>query len=257
MPSSWPVIICLHQSPVKLEELESDVDTLSEASRQALYLLFTGDPALWTIIGISFAVSLRAVIFAAPAALVCAFLLAYIQFPGRRLAITLFNTALSIPAVVVGLTLYMLLSRVGPLGDLKLLFTQDAMVIGQMILCFPILVAMGHAALQATDRRLWETALTLGATPIRAFLTVIHETRFGLTAALVAGFGRIIAEVGSSMMVGGNILNHTRNIPTAIALETSRGSFAQGIALGLVLLLLSLALNLTLSSIQGKGEVIP
>ncbi len=233
------------------------METLSEASRQALYLLFTGDKALWTIIAISFTVSLRAILFAAPLALAIAFLLAYVRFPGRRLLISLFNTALSIPAVVVGLTLYMLLSRAGPLGDLRLLFTQDAMIIGQMVLCFPILVAMGHSALQATDRRVWETALTLGASPLRATLTVIHETRFGLMAALVAGFGRIIAEVGSSMMVGGNILNHTRNIPTAIALETSRGSFAQGIALGLVLLLLALALNLTLSSIQGKGEVSP
>ncbi len=231
------------------------METLSEAGTQALRLLLTGDPALWSIIGISFSVSLRAVLIAAPFALLCAFLLAYTRFPGRRLLIALFNTALSIPAVVVGLTLYMLLSRAGPLGDLRLLFTQNAMIIGQIILSFPLLVAMGHAAFQATDRRAWETALTLGARPWRALLTLIHETRFGLMAALLAGFGRIIAEVGSSMMVGGNILNHTRNIPTAIALETSKGSFAQGIALGLVLLLLALALNLTLSSLQGRGEV--
>jgi len=231
------------------------METLSEAGTQALHLLLTGDPALWSIIGISFSVSLRAVLIAAPFALLCAFLLAYSRFPGRRLLIALFNTALSIPAVVVGLTLYMLLSRAGPLGDLRLLFTQNAMIIGQIILSFPLLVAMGHAAFQATDRRAWETALTLGARPWRALLTLIHETRFGLMAALLAGFGRIIAEVGSSMMVGGNILNHTRNIPTAIALETSKGSFAQGIALGLVLLLLALALNLTLSSLQGRGEV--
>ena len=228
---------------------------LGEASRQAVYLLVTGDPALWRIIAISFSVSLRAILYAAPLALLTAFALAYLRFPGRRLLISLFNTLLSVPAVVVGLTLYMLLSRAGPLGDLQLLFTQQAMIIGQMALCYPILVAMGHSALQATDRRVWETALTLGASPIRALLTVIHETRFGLIAALIAGFGRIIAEVGSSMMIGGNILNHTRNIPTAIALETSRGSFAQGIALGLVLLLLALALNLTLTRIQGHGEV--
>ncbi|MCP4285150.1 MAG: ABC transporter permease subunit [Gammaproteobacteria bacterium] len=233
------------------------METLNEATQQALYLLFTGDKELWSIIGISFTVSLRAILIAAPVALFCAFGLAYVKFPGRRLLISLFNTALSIPAVVVGLTLYMLLSRVGPLGDLRLLFTQDAMIIGQIALCFPILVAMGHSALQSTDRRVWETALTLGATRLRAIFTVIHETRFGLTAALVAAFGRIIAEVGSSMMVGGNILNHTRNIPTAIALETSKGSFAHGIALGLVLLLLALALNLALTSIQGKGEVAP
>lgn len=231
------------------------METLSEASRHALYLLLSGDKELWSIIWISFSVSLRAILFAAPCALLTAFVLAYLSFPGRRLLTSLFNTALSIPAVVVGLTLYMLLSRVGPLGDLRMLFTQEAMILGQIILSFPILVAMGHSALQASDRRVWETALTLGASPPRAMVTVIHETRFGLTAALIAAFGRIIAEVGSSMMVGGNILHHTRNIPTAIALETSKGSFAQGIALGLVLLLLALALNLSLTIIQGKGEV--
>ncbi|MES9901955.1 MAG: ABC transporter permease, partial [Sedimenticola sp.] len=228
----------------------------SEASHQAIYLLLTGDVALWSVIGISFSVSLRAILFAAPFALITSFLLAYFHFPGRRLLISLFNTALSIPAVVIGLVLYMLLSRAGPLGDLKLLFTQDAMIIGQIVLCFPILVAMGHATLQSGDRRGWETALTLGASPMRALLTLVHEARFGLTAALVAGFGRIIAEVGSSMMVGGNILNHTRNIPTAIALETSKGSFAQGIALGLVLLLMALSLNIALGQVQGRGEVL-
>lgn len=231
------------------------MESLSDASRQALFLLFTGDRELWVIIGISFTVSLRAVLIATPFALACAFALAYLRFPGRRLVISLFNTALSIPAVVVGLTLYMLLSRAGPLGDWRLLFTQEAMIIGQIVLCFPILVAMSHSALQASDRRVWETAITLGASPLRALLTVIHETRFGLIAALIAGFGRIVAEVGSSMMVGGNILNYTRNIPTAIALETSKGSFAQGIALGLVLLLLALSLNLLLTALQGRGEV--
>ncbi len=231
------------------------MESLGAAGLQALQLLITGDPALWRIIGISFSVSLRAILIAAPFALITAFLLAYTHFPGRRLLVALFNTALSIPAVVVGLTLYMLLSRAGPLGDWHLLFTQRAMIIGQILLSFPILVAMGHAAFQATDRRAWETALTLGASPGRALLTLVHEARFGLMAALLAGFGRIIAEVGSSMMVGGNILNHTRNIPTAIALETSKGSFAQGIALGLVLLLLALVLNLTLSLVQGRGEV--
>ena len=233
------------------------MESLTEASYLALYLLFSGDSALWAIIWISFSVSLRAILLAAPFALLTAFALAYLRFPGRRLAIALFNTALSIPAVVVGLTLYLLLSRAGPLGDWKLLFTQDAMIIGQFVLCFPILVAMGHSALQASDRRVWETAITLGAAPWRAMLTVVHGARFGLMAALVAGFGRIIAEVGSSMMVGGNILNVTRNIPTAIALETSRGSFAQGIALGVVLLLLALTLNLTLTGIQGRGDIRP
>lgn len=228
---------------------------LIETSWQALRLLFSGDPGLWTIIGISFSVSLRAVAIAAPVALVLAFLLAHTQFPGRRLLIATFNTLLALPAVVVGLTVYMILSRNGPLGDLKLLFSQTAMVIGQIILCFPILVAISHSALQSADRRAWETALTLGATPWRAMLTLMYEVRFGLIAAIIAAFGRIIAEVGSSMMVGGNILNYTRNIPTAIALETSKGEFAQGIALGMILLLSALVLNFALNFLQGKGEI--
>jgi len=232
------------------------METLTQASLNALGLLISGDQELWGIIGISFSVSIRAIIYSAPVAVLTAFALAYFSFPGRRLLVSIFNTALSIPAVVVGLTLYITLSRAGPLGDWRLLFTQDAMVIGQMMLCFPLLVAMGHSALQSSDRRAWETALTLGASPFRAIFTILHETRFGLMAALLAGFGRIIAEVGSSMMVGGNILNHTRNIPTAIALETSKGSFAQGIALGLVLLTLALLLNIVLGHFQGKGEVL-
>jgi len=157
---------------------------------------------------------------------------------------------------VVGLTVYMLLSRNGPLGDWKLLFTQTAMVIGQIILCLPLLIAISHTAFQGADRKVWETSITLGAKPWQAMLTLMYEVRFGLMAAIIAGFGRIIAEVGSSMMVGGNILHYTRNIPTAIALETSKGAFSQGIALGIVLLLAALALNFSLSFIQGKGEMV-
>ncbi len=228
---------------------------LSQASMQAITMLVSGDQQLWSIILLSFSVSLRAILFSAPVAIIIAFCLAYFHFPGRQILIALFNTAMSIPAVVVGLTLYLLLSRAGPLGDLKLLFSQDAMIIGQVILCFPLLVALCHATLQAADRRAWETAITLGAPAYRAVLTVLNEARFGLMAAVIAGFGRVIAEVGSSMMVGGNILDYTRNIPTAIALETSKGSFAQGIALGLVLLLMALMLNLMLTYIQGRGTI--
>jgi tungstate transport system permease protein len=171
--------------------------------------------------------------------------------------ITLFSTFLSIPAVVVGLTFYILLSRQGILGDWKLLFTQTAMIIGQIALCFPILVVMGHTALQSAERSAWETARTLGAGSLRALYMVIREVRFGLLAALLAGFGRIIAEVGASMMLGGNILNYTRNIPTAIALETSKGEFSQGIALGLVLLIMAFSLNAVLHQLQGRGLPVP
>ena len=228
--------------------------SIADTTIQAVTLLFGGDPDLWEIIGISFKVSLTAITLATPVAVGIAFLLAFGRFPGRRLLITTFNTLLSFPAVVVGLTFYILLSRQGPLGDWQLLFTQPAMVIGQMALALPILVAMGHSSLQATDRRAWETARTLGAGRLRSTLTLMREARFGLFAALLAGFGRIIAEVGASMMLGGNILHYTRNIPTAIALETSKGEFAQGIALGLVLLVMAFLLNGLLQLVQGKGR---
>jgi tungstate transport system permease protein len=231
------------------------MESLIDASSKALQLLFSGDAALWEIVGISFRVSLLALIIAIPPALMTAFLLAYGRFPGRRLLIAIFNTLLSVPTVVIGLTLYLLLSRQGPLGDFRLLFTQTAMIMGQVVLAFPMLVAIGHSALQATDRRAWETARTLGASPPRAFFTITHEVRFGLLAAVLASFGRIISEVGASMMLGGNILHHTRNIPTAIALETSKGEFAQGIALGIVLLLMAFTLNALLHHFQGRGYI--
>jgi tungstate transport system permease protein len=231
------------------------VNDLSQASTHAFQLLLSGNSELWEIISLSFGVSFSAIIIATPTALLIAFFLAFFQFPLRRTLISLFNTFMSVPAVIIGLTLYLVLSRSGPLGDLKLLFTSKAMIIGQVMLSFPLIVAMAHASFQAADRRAWETAITLGASPARAFFTLMYEVRFGLIAAVVAGFGRVVAEIGCSMMVGGNILHSTRNIPTAIALETSKGEFAQGIALGMVLLVLSLSLNAGVSIFQGKGEL--
>ncbi len=233
------------------------MNSVADSFRQALDLLLAADPELWGIIGISFGVSLRAILIAVPPALLLAFLLAYRRFPGQRLVLATVNSLMAVPAVVVGLTVYMLLTRSGPFGELRLLFTQSAMVIGQILLCLPILVAFSHAAFQAVDRRAWETALTLGAPPWRAMLTVMNEVRHGLMAAVIAAFGRIIAEVGCSMMVGGNIAGYTRNITTAIALETSKGEFAQGIALGLVLLVLAVGLNLCLGLVQGRAEMRP
>ncbi len=229
------------------------MDSLSAATIESFRLLFSGDTDLWIIILTSFSVSVKAILIAAPLAFVVAFLMAHLRYPGRRAMIAGFSAMQSIPAVVVGLTVYLIFSRSGPLGDLRLLFTHSSMVVGQILLSLPLLVALSHAAFQAADRRVWETSVTLGATPARAFLTLVHEVRFGLTAALIAGFGRIIAEVGCSMMVGGNILGYTRNIPTAIALETTKGEFAQAIALGMVLLTLALLLNGMLAFFQGRG----
>lgn len=228
------------------------METLTDATLEALRLLITGDSIIWGIIGISFRVSTIAIICAVPPAILTAFILAHFRFPGRNILISIFSALLAVPAVVIGLTLFIILSRQGPLGDFRLLFTQSAMVLGQFLLSFPILVSMSLAAFQAVDKRAWETARTLGASPIQAFFTLLFEIRFGLLTALLAGYGRIIAEVGASMMLGGNILEYTRNIPTAISLETSKGNFSQGIALGIVLVLLSFILNAILHSVEHK-----
>jgi tungstate transport system permease protein len=146
-----------------------------------------------------------------------------------------------------------LLSRQGPLGALHLLFTQPAMILGQMVIAFPVLAAYTLTAVQGADPRAYETAASLGASGLRAAMTTLWEVRFGVMAAVFMGFGRIISEIGCSLMVGGNIAGLTRNIPTAIALETSKGEFAQGVALGIVLIVLALAVNVALAAMQGQG----
>ena len=231
------------------------MESLSSTLMEAIALLFSGDSELWSIIGISFKISTTAIIIAMIPAVLIGFVLAYADFLGRRLLISIFNTLLAVPAVVVGLTLYVVLSRQGPLGEWKLLFSQTAMVLGQIALSFPILVAMSHTAFQSAEIRAWDTARTLATNPLQAFFIIMREVRFGLLGALLAGYGRIIAEVGASMMLGGNILHLTRNIPTAIAMETSKGEFAQGIALGIILVSMAFVLTMSLQYMQGKGSL--
>ncbi|KXF81464.1 ABC transporter permease [Enterovibrio coralii] len=226
-----------------------------ETTQQAVAMLFSGDTTLWGIVGVSFSVSGIAIALVIVPALFISFALAYWQIPGKWVVLSLVNTLQSVPTVVIGLLLYMLLSRAGPMGDWKMLFTQKAMILGQMLISLPILVSMMHAAFQSSDRRAWETAYTLGASVPRAMVTLMWEIRFPLLAAVITAFSRIITEVGCSMMVGGNILNYTRNIPTAIALETSKGAFAQGVALGIVLLVLALTMNFVISFGRGNGHL--
>ncbi|MFV0598013.1 ABC transporter permease [Shewanella sp.] len=220
--------------------------------QQALSLLFSLDPDVWSIISVSFSVSFAALLITLVPSMVLGFVLAFAHFPGKWFVTNLVQTLQSIPTVVIGLLVYLMLTRNGPLGDLKWLFTQEGMILGQMMICAPVMIAMSQAAFTSVDRRAWETSRTLGASWISAVWTVCRELRMPLLLAIVAAFSRILTEVGCSMMVGGNILNVTRNIPTAIALETSKGDFAQAIALGLVLLILALILNFALGSLRGK-----
>jgi tungstate transport system permease protein len=229
--------------------------TIWDATRTAFGLLVGGDAELWRTIFISLRVSIIALLIATPIAIWAGYILATGRFRLRRPLIVLLQSMLSFPTVVVGLILYLLFTRRGPLGDFHLLFTQDAMIIGQALIAFPVLAAFTLAALQGADPRIRETALSLGANRWQAALTLLREVRFGVTASVLNGFGRVISEVGCAMIVGGNIAGVTRNIPTAIALETSKGEFAQGIALGMVLLVLALGINIALSSLQGRGGV--
>ena len=226
---------------------------VAAATAEAFRLLFSGDPDLWEIIAVSLGVSLAALAVAAPPALAAAYALAAFEFRGRRVLTAGLQGFLSFPTVVVGLILYLLLSRRGPLGAWDLLFTPTAMAIGQALIAFPILAAFALSALRRDDSRARETALTLGASPFRAALTEVAEARFGMAAALMAGFGRVISEVGCALMVGGNIAHYTRNITTAIALETGKGRFAEGIALGIVLVFLALAAS-ALASLFQEGR---
>ncbi len=159
---------------------------------------------------------------------------------------------MALPTVVIGLFGYAMLSRQGPAGPLELLFTPTAMVMGQCVLATPIIIALTASATQGVDPRVRRTALVLGASSFQSAMTLLAEARCSLMAAIVAGFGRVIGEVGASMMLGGNIKGFTRNLPTAIALETSKGEFGFGLALGMILMTVALSVNFLLRFLQRK-----
>ena len=227
---------------------------LADAARDALALLWTGDATLWGIVWLSLKTSMAGLLVATPPAVALGYVIASHRFRGRRIVIWLAQAALSLPTVLIGLLLYLLLSRHGPLGALHWLFSQPGIVAGQVLIALPVLLAFTLAAVQAADPRYAETAIAHGASRWRVMLTVLHEVRFGVMAAVISGFGRVISEVGCALMVGGNIAGETRTITTAIALETSKGEFAQGIALGLVLVCVALLMNGALMLAQGDAH---
>ena len=226
---------------------------LLEPTRRAFGLLLAGDPRLLQAIWLSTWSSVVAIALIAPPSVALGFLLAKRRFPGQRALLVLVQALLSFPTVVIGLLIYLLLSRRGPMGALELLFTPTAIIFGYMMIAFPILVVFTVSAVQGADPRVYETARCLGAERLRAAWTTLWEVRFGVLAAVFNGFGRVVSEVGCAIMVGGNIEGLTRNIPTAIALETSKGDFAQGVALGMVLMSVALGVNIVLAALQGKG----
>jgi tungstate transport system permease protein len=228
--------------------------SLLDATAAAFGLLLSGDGTLWNIVWVSLKTSVIGLVLAAPLAVLLGYAIASYRFPGRRVAIWLAQAALSLPTVLIGLLLYLLLSRQGPWGALHWLFTQPGIIFGQALIAMPVLVAFTLAAVQGADPRFAETAIAHGASSWRVMLTVLHEVRFGVMAAVISGFGRVISEVGCALMVGGNIAGETRTITTAIALETSKGEFAQGIALGIVLVAIALLMNGALMLLQGDAH---
>lgn len=222
--------------------------------RRGAELVMSGDAEVFGIALLSLRVALVATIIACLFGIPIGFVVGTTRFWGRRAAITVLNTMLAFPTVVVGVVVWGMLARSGPFGGMGLLYTWWAIVIAEVVLAVPIAAALTAAAVQTIDPRVRRTALTLGAGPWRVHWAVAQEARYALTAAVVVAFGRVLAEVGAAMIVGGNIRYHTRTLTTAVALATSQGDFALAIALGLVLIALALTVNVLLQMLQLRGD---
>jgi tungstate transport system permease protein len=231
------------------------MEFLFDSFFSALLLLWSVDPELVEIVSVSLKVSSSSTLIASMVGVPAGFLIAFREFPGKRLLITILNTLLALPTVVVGLFVYAFISRRGILGVLDLLYTQKAMVIGQVILIIPIITVFTISAISRIDERYRKTAMTLGANALQTAWIIIREARFAIVAAVIAAFGRVIAEVGISMMLGGNAKGFTRTMTTAMALEYDKGEFVLGVALGIVLLTVSFGLNIFFNYIQGRARV--
>ena len=218
-----------------------------ESLLEALQLLARWDRELAAITVNSLSFALASTGLAAVGGVPIGVLLAFRRFPGKRALLSAVQTLVGLPTVVVGLLVFGLLSRAGPLGPLGLLFTPTAVIVGQAILALPIIVSFVSAGLTGLDSGLEETLVTLGASRFRRTLKIVREGRIAVASAVLTGFGRVIGEVGIAMMLGGNIRWYTRTITTAIALETQKGAFAMSVALGFVLLVLAFGVNFGLS----------
>lgn len=210
---------------------------------EALKLILSGDPELVAICLTSLRFSSTSIVLASFAGIPLGFLLKLKSFPGRKLALVVVNSLMALPTVVVGLLVYSLVARTGPLGSLGLLFTPSAIILGQVILVLPIVTSMVYGSVSNMDPRLPETLKTLGASGLNYYLMLLKEMKGPILSAVLAGFGRVIGEVGVSMMLGGNIRWYTRTITTTISLQTSKGEFELGLALGIVLMLIAFVLN--------------
>jgi tungstate transport system permease protein len=220
----------------------------------AFDLLLTGDPALLAIVQLSLVVSLSAVLFAGLIGVPCGAALALTRFAGREMIVVVLNALMGLPPVVVGLAVYLLLSRSGPLGAWGLLFTPQAMIIAQTILVAPIIAALTRQTIEDLASEYRDELAAMDVGPLGRIATLIWDGRFSLVTALLAGFGRAAAEVGAVIIVGGNIEGFTRTMTTAIALETSKGDLSLAIGLGMVLIAIVVAVNAAAWSLRRAGE---
>ena len=219
---------------------------------KAIELIISLDPEVMEIAGRSLMISVTSCLLASLLCLPLGSLIHFHRFPGKRILINLIQTFFSMPTVAVGLFVFVLFSRAGPLGGLSLLFTPTVMVLGQMILITPILLGLTISALSGVDKTILDTARSLGASGFQTAVVVLREARFAVMAAIIMGFGRAISEIGIALMVGGNIKGFTRVITTAISLETSKGDLELSIALGIILIFIALIINTALNRIQQR-----
>jgi tungstate transport system permease protein len=230
--------------------------SITDSFSRALFLLVHLDRELVRIILLSIRISGTALVAATFIGLPISAILGFKKFPLRGLIVSVLNTFMGLPPVVVGLFVYLLLSRSGPLGFMGLLYTPSAMVVAQTILAFPIVASLCYSALVSVDPLIRQASMTLGATPFQISVAIINEARYGIMSGIIAALGRVMAEVGAILIVGGNIAGYTRVMTTTIALETDKGNFELALALGIILLVISLSINLGLHAIQKRGGAI-
>jgi len=228
------------------------VDFILAGFRKAIELLLHGDAETYSAIFATVRVSSYSMSVSLLVGVPLGFVLGYFRFPGRKQARVVVDTLLSLPTVFIGLVVYAFLSQRGPLGAWGLLFTLPGIAIGQTILALPVVMALSASAVESMDRQLRVTLISLGVNRRQLLLSSLWEVRHGVLAAALTAYGRVMTEVGISMMVGGNIKWHTRTMTTAIALETNKGLFAMGVALGLVLLAIAFAVNLSVSFMRKR-----
>ena len=222
---------------------------------QAIDLIISLNPALYEVIWFSLSVSGVALAFSILAGIPLGAFLGLKRFLGRWVIMALLYTGMGFPPVVIGLFVYLILSRSGPLGDLGWLFTPQAIIVAQTIISFPLVAGFTMAAVMGVDPNLRQQLISLGATDWQATLATLAEARIGVVVAIIAGFGSIISEVGAVLLVGGNIEGKTRTLTTAIVLETRKGNFDLAIALGIILLFIAFLINLAMLSLQGRASV--